>query len=197
MLYIRVEKVSLMEGFYESLGNYIKDDVQNDWRQDRARKLAILAMTLHKFINVICDEVERAGYGTMEFSSNVELFLKSVTPDYPIQSFEATLEVLKSTDPNMKETSFFYGLNCLREMLSHDIGEARYNPLARFQMDQASIIFMVNLIDTISGDLYALRRMPDTRTQTISYVRQHIDARFDDLVLKVIKEVCELEQNIN
>lgn len=189
--------VSLMEGFYESLSQYIKDDVQNDWRQDKARKLAVLSMTVHKFVNIICDEVERAGYGSMEFSSNVELFLKSVTPDYPIQSFEATLEVLKSTDPNMTQTSFFYGLNCLREMICHDIGEAKYNPLARFQVDPSSIIFMVNLINTINSDLYSLRRLPDTRSQPISYVRQHIDVKFDEIVLKVIKEVCELEQNIN
>ena len=75
--------VSLMEGFYESLSQYIKDDVQNDWRQDKARKLAVLSMTVHKFVNIICDEVERAGYGSMEFSSNVELFLKSFAQQDP------------------------------------------------------------------------------------------------------------------
>lgn len=186
-----------MEKFYESLGQYIKDDQQNDWRQDKARKLAILAMTIHKFIGIICDDVERAGYGTLEFSSKVELFLKSVTPDYPISSFEATLEVLKSMDPQMTQTSFFYGLNCLREMICKDIGESKYNPLAKLQVDQSAGIFMVSLIDGMNKDLYALRKLPETRTQPISFIRSHIDKTFDDMVLKVIQEVCQLEKNIN
>lgn len=187
-----------MGDFFVSLKKVMADFTSQEARTDKAKQLALMAVTLHKFIEIICDELERAKYSSNEFVANLELYLYSVTPMYRKELFEQLLAVLQSIDAKFEDSVFFFSLCCLREMICHDLGLTKYEKLSFNQNhDQISSMFLLHTIEVLINTLAKLKKDFKTRSRPLNDLRGMIDGKFDDIVVHAVEAVISPAHNIH
>jgi hypothetical protein len=188
-----------MEDHVQHLRNYLEPSVSNHKESGRvkAQEVASIAMTVYTFMDFMFEEIEHAVISGPEFLSKSELFLKAVTPSYPIQSFKDILNVLMQVDPNFSRTKFYQGLQGLRALCSGDyaavIELVNDNGKSKLTyqnfVDRNLVFFGTFLIEQIIRSIKDLRRNPDTAKMTTKDFRKQIDDQFDSCVINTVTKL--------
>ena len=123
-----------MDRLFVKMQDILGDSEFASAKEKRVRVLAIMSVSLHKFITIVCDNLKNSEFSGLDFLVNLELFLRSVTPFYSRDKFESLMHTLKEVEERIEETDFHFALCCLREMICQDMGrEKGRNILTKFE----------------------------------------------------------------
>lgn len=188
-----------MEDHVRQLKNYLEPAVE-DKPEDgkiRAQEVASISMTVYTFMDFMFDEIERTGFQGPEFLSKSELFLKAVTPSYPLKNFEEILTTLNKVDNRFPQTKFYKGFQGLRSLCSGDY-EATIEIMSssgvghvadKNVVDKNLIFFGTFLIEQIIRYIKKLRNSPDLSKMSTKDFRKAIDDQFDHCVINTVTQL--------
>jgi hypothetical protein len=167
----------------------------NDLSAMTPEQMSLVAFALQNFMQSVVDEIEKAGFTGLEFSSKVEMFLRCVTPTYEDKDFQSILEILEEIDPKFPKTRFYYGLLALRSLCTQDYERAEmlllnYGFLQTHHqnMSENMSIFATHLISNIVRHLYELRCNKNNKALTNEELKYIINDNFVFCLQKTVME---------
>jgi hypothetical protein len=187
-----------MEEINTELTAYLEIDEtgksQKEINKARASQIALMAITIERFLHIMYEEIEKLGFSNLEFLSKIEMFLKCITPSYPDAAFQQLLEVLSSVDPLMAETRFYNGLKALRALSKGDVDEPMEMILEDGRVKSGNIkmishelaFFTTFLIENLLKKIKELRKQHDVKAIEIPAYLEILSKQFDDCVIKTI-----------
>ncbi len=165
-------------------------------KQLSSNEMAIVALTIQSFMGVMFEEIKKAGFVSVEFLEKAELFLRAVTPSYPRNEFDTLLDVFIQIDENFSKTKFFYGLNALRQLCTHESQEAKILldevgvTLSDYtKVNSSLIIFASHLVENIIKFIQSVRKTKGIEDMSIDELRFKIDSQFQGCLLNTVSEV--------
>jgi hypothetical protein len=169
-----------------------------DHYKQKANQLAIMALTLQKFVTLTLDEVDYAGFKGAEMLAKIEMFLRAVTPSYPTKSFQDILTTLEEIDPRFPQTRFYYGLNVLRSLCTgqgKEFLEIIQGKEAAAHTLQEMVFFTTFLIENIIKYIQYFRSAKLTSNISNQEFKDNLEKRFEELVLRTVMSVSTTAQN--
>ncbi len=187
----------MAEQINQKLNDYLNpngDIGGSDIQKIRTREVASVAMTVYSFMDYMFEEIEYAGFQGVEFLAKSELFLKAVTPTYPLTGFNQILKTLLDIDTRFPRTKFFQGFQGLRSLCSGDCGDTveLVNQAGKTQLQDTSslsrdlIFFSTFLIEKIIRMIKEIRNNKDSANLTVKEYRKQIDEHFDNCVVQTV-----------
>ncbi len=189
-----------MEDHVQHLKNYLDPAGTNnnsDAQKVRTQEVASIAMTVYTFMDYMFEEIEYTGFQGVEFLEKCELFLRAVTPSYPVTGFNQILQTLLQIDNRFPRTKFFQGFQGLRSLCSGDGGKV----IELVQSDGKSIIsntshlhkdlilFGTFLVEKIIRMIKQIRAKKEaSQWSTVEY-RKQIDEFFDQCVVQTVSHL--------
>ena len=185
------------ENEFKSFIGSIETDNIDKYKQ-KANQLAIMALTLQKFITLTLDEVEYAGFVGAEMLAKIEMFLRAVTPSYPNKAFQDILTTLEEIDPRFPKTRFYYGLNVLRSLCTGqgkgflEIIQGKETATHNLQ---EMVFFTTFLIENIIKYIQYFRSSKLTTGISNQDFKANLEKRFEELVLRTVMSVTTSAKN--
>jgi len=182
------------------LKNYIEPQSlnhQSDFERAKTQDIASVAMTVYAFMDYMFDEIEHAGYSSHEFTSKSELFLKAVTPTYPIESFKDILLTFNKIDSRFPQTKFYRGFQGLRALCSGDHNavieliddEGRAKLIDKRVVNKSLVFFGTFLVEKIIRFIKEYKAQNNLREISVKDVRKKIDDHFDHIVVQTVSHL--------
>lgn len=170
--------------------------------KEKSNLLALISATLHYFIDMIIDEVNRAGFTQVEFLEKIIFFLRATTPSYSDEKYLLILQTLVEVDKRFPETEFFYGLESMRKIATGDnkksleIIQGTFKVNIDIDFDQyADLTFYTTyLIENTIAYITRLRMSNDVMNKDNAYLKKTIDDRYDNCVLQTVLMLEEIKK---
>lgn len=191
-----------MHSFRDNLENFIKDAKDGNDNSNKARELAIMAITLHRFMEIIFSQIIKSGINNIEFLAKSELLLRSITPTFNKDKFSELLAVMESVDPKIKESLLYYGLVSLRLICTGETEESievydkdgiNHGKIDKMQLSDCSF-FITFLVEKIIKLITELRKNNISRHLKSQDFMNKIDDKFDELVLETVTMITSMQQ---
>lgn len=161
---------------------------------EKAQQLAIMSLTLQKFISLILEEVDYAGFTGHEMLAKTEMFLKAVTPSYPSKSFQDIMTTLEEIDARFPQTKFYYTLNVLRALCTgkgKELLEIIQGNSEIGHSIQEMVFFTTYLIENTIKYVQYFRSAKVSDNLSNLEFKENLKKRFDELVLLSITSLNE------
>jgi hypothetical protein len=164
----------------------------------RAGVLALMAATVHNFIDVMLNEIERAGFVGIEYIEKASFFLRIITPSYEEEKFLQVLNTLEKVDARFPQTRFYTGLKTLRTIVA---GKPEgYKHLAPTSYTAIEEMLHANPVELVFFTSYLLENLlrhistlhthyNNSRVVDIKQIRANIDSKFDEIVLNTVGHI--------
>lgn len=160
----------------------------------KSQFLALTSMTVYMYLEYMMEELERAGYDSIEFMSKCELFLKCVTPAYEKKAFEDILNILKSIDSDFPKSKFYKGLTSLRALCTGESIQSvkimnspnTFTEIFSNEFNGEVVFFTTYLIEIIQRSLNNFRKETSMRQKSIKELKDEIAEEFDACVMNTI-----------
>jgi hypothetical protein len=192
-----------MHSFRDNLENFIRDTKDGNDSSNKARELAIMAITLHRFMEIIFSQIVKSGINNVEFLAKSELLLRSITPTFKNEKFRELLNVMESVDPKIKDSLLYYGLVSLRLICTGETEESievydkdgvNYGKIEKLQLSDCSF-FITFLVEKIIKLITELRKNNISRHLKSQDFMNKIDDKFDELVLETVTMISNIQQS--
>jgi hypothetical protein len=169
-------------------------NVKTNYAQDKANMFALMAATLHYFIDIMMDEVDRCGFKGVEFVEKTIFFLRATTPKYHQKKFEDVLTVLQGIKPEIVETEFYYGLTSLRKLTCgsdydhNEILKQTFNAdvIVKEDISKELVFFVTFLLENIINYMTKIRADLKDPNMVNSQVKAMIDEKYDNCVINSV-----------
>lgn len=190
-----------MRSFKDNLENFLRDAKEGNNGSQKARELAIMAVTLHRFMEIIFSQIVKSGIDNIEFLAKSELLLRSITPNFKKESFQELLLVMESVDPQMKESLLYYGLVSLRLICTGESEDSievfdkdgiSHGIIGKIQLSDCSF-FITFLVEKIIRLIRDLRKNQISKHLKSQDFMSKIDNQFDELVLETVTMITSMQ----
>ncbi|KIE05412.1 hypothetical protein NF27_DT01860 [Candidatus Jidaibacter acanthamoeba] len=158
--------------------------------------MAVVALTIQNFMDIMFEEIKKAGFLNLEFLEKSEMFLRAVTPSYLRKEFDTLLSVFNQIEQNFQETKFYYGLTALRQLCTHETDEAKVLldiagiKIADYaQINSSLIIFSTHLVENIIKFVQGMRKSNQHKNTPIDELKFKINSNFQYCLLNTVAEV--------
>lgn len=191
-----------MRSFKDNLENFLRNTKDGSDGSQKARELAIMAVTLHRFMEIIFSQIIKSGIDNVEFLAKSELLLRSITPTFKKENFKELLYVMESIDPKMNESLLYYGLVSLRLICTGESDESievfdkngvSHGSIDKVQLSDCSF-FITFLVEKIIKLITELRKNNISRHLKSQDFMNKIDDKFDELVLETVTMITSMQQ---
>ena len=191
-----------MQSFKDNVENFLRESQSLVGGSQKARELAIMAVTLHRFMEIIFSQIVKSGIDNIEFLAKSELLLRSITPTFKQENFQELLFVMESVDPQMKESLLYYGLVSLRLICTGESEESievfdkdgtSHGVIDRVQLSDCSF-FITFLVEKIIKLITDLRKNQISRHLKSQDFMNKIDSKFDEMVLETVTMITNIQQ---
>lgn len=172
-------------------------------------KLAIVSISIQKFISDMLDAVELAGFKSKEFLDKIEIFLISVTPQYEMKDFKGLLEEFARIDQSFLDTRFAKALIALRKCCNNEdyyisdcnvkVSKSFKQPSvdAQKSLQQDAVFFAIHLIMNTIKILDNLKKNDkDVKDITIEKIRYEIMNNLYYSIQKTMHEI-KIAENLD
>ena len=190
-----------MRSFKDNLENFLKDAKDGNNSTQKARELAIMAVTLHRFMEIIFSQIIKSGIDNVEFLAKSELLLRAITPTFKKENFQELLLVMESIDPQIKSSLLYYGLISLRLICTGESEESieiydkdgtSHGFIDKVQLSDCSF-FITFLVEKIIKLITELRKNQISRHLKSQDFMNKIDDKFDELVLETVTMITAIQ----
>lgn len=169
--------------------------------KERSKYLALVSMTVYKYMDYMMEELGRAGFDGVEFLAKCELFLKCVTNGYSKQSFDQLLKVLEDSDPEIVKGKFYYGIKALRSLCTGEGVENieimkdldKFENIPSNQLGHEVVFFTTFLIENIQRYLRHFRDDAQIVALPLERCKHRIADEFDNCVVGTVLSIQESE----
>lgn len=161
----------------------------------RAGVLALMAATVHNFVDVMLNEIEKAGFIGIEYIEKASFFLRIITTSYEEEKFLQVLKTLEKVDERFPQTRFYSGLKTLRTILAgkpegyKHLAPASYKVIEEMlKTNPVELVFFTSyLLENLLRHISALHADSKSIEFDIPKLRTNIDAKFDEIVLHTVE----------
>lgn len=191
-------KVMIMQDFTESVRKLLAMDTGvTEIETKRAGVLALMAATVHNFIDVMLGEIEKAGFIGVEYIEKASFFLRIITPSYEEEKFVQVLHTLEKVDERFIQTRFYSGLKTLRTIVAgkpegyQQLAPSSYKVIEEMlKANPVELVFFTSyLLENLLRHITTLHTQSTTRDIDIKQIRLNIDNKFDDIVLHTVESI--------
>lgn len=163
----------------------------------RASVLALMAATVHNFIDVMLQEIEIAGFTGPEYLEKAVFFLKITTPSYEESKFQQVLTALVKVDESFPETRFYNGLETLRALVSgrkegySHLAVADYRHVTEIlEANPVEMVFFTcYLVENLYRYINSLRLSSHQLPTESGNLKKLISGKFDEIVLHTVNSI--------
>lgn len=188
----------------QQLKDFLKNE-DNKITKERSKNLALLSMTVYRYMDYMMEELEKAGFVGIEFLAKCELFLKCVTSSYSKKSFHELLDILESVDPKIKDTKFYYGIKSLRALCTGEgiekievmKGIDSFEEVSTDQLNHEVVFFTTFLIENIQKYLRHIRADKSAHDIGIKEYKHKIGEEFDHCVIGTVLSISESNYQVS